>query len=107
MDIVPFRPEQSEAWDAFVEESRNGTLFHLRRFLAYHPPERFQDASLMVYDGTRLAAVLPAAEDVRNAKHRLLSHPGATLGGLVLSSKLGITGCSDALAAILSFARSR
>ena len=35
-------------WDNFVPNSNNGTIFHLRSFLNYHPNNRFTDHSLII-----------------------------------------------------------
>ena len=84
MDIRPYSPDLKKTWDDFVwQQSRNGTLFHTRQFLEYHPQDKFQDHSLLFYDGNKIKAVLTAAVD---DKH-LISHPGASYGGLVLSKK--------------------
>ena len=36
-------------WDKFVKSANNGTIFHLRRFLSYHPEGRFVDHSIEFY----------------------------------------------------------
>lgn len=67
-------------WDGFVRTSRNGTIFHTRRFLSYHPEGRFEDHSLLFYEGDELAAVFPAS-----LKEGLLySHQGSSHGGFVV-----------------------
>ena len=43
-----FNPSYEMAWDEFVESSNNGTLFHTRKFLNYHPEDRFLDHSLIL-----------------------------------------------------------
>lgn len=79
--VEPYHDSMAEDWDAFVwHESGNGTLWHTRRFLSYHPPERFQDASVLVYDGDLLVCVLPACRDGEGA----FSHKGSTAGGPVV-----------------------
>jgi len=81
IEVHPYDGDDAE-WDRFVsEDSRNGTIFNLRKFLAYHPPDRFDDHSLLFRDWKgRLKAVLPAAI----VDGVLVSHPGASYGGLVL-----------------------
>ncbi|MCS6808407.1 MAG: GNAT family N-acetyltransferase [Bacteroidota bacterium] len=75
-----------EEWDAFVWSSDNGTIFHERRFLSYHPPERFCDHSLVIYTKGKIAAVLPAVEWTIDRDKTLFSHRGASYGGFVYSS---------------------
>jgi len=76
-------------WKRFVYESRNGTLFHDLDFLAYHPPSRFQSAHLVLKYKGNLCAVLPAVRSKKNGRPVLLSHPGASYGGLVVAKGFG------------------
>lgn len=55
MNIIQYdQDEHFEVWDDFViNRSSNGTLYHTRHFLSYHPPERFNDTSILIYDGDK------------------------------------------------------
>jgi hypothetical protein len=76
-----------------------GTLLHTRRFLGYHG-DRFEDASLTLRDDRdQLVGVLPAAID-RGDERLVVSHPGATFGGLVHDGSLAGPAMLDALAAL-------
>ena len=87
---------QSEShWDQFVLSGNNGTLFHLRKFLNYHPKDRFQDHSILVEKKQKLFSVFPAAELIVDGKRILVSHPGSTVGSFVVPENLSI---SDAMA---------
>lgn len=88
--VERYGDERREEWDRFVECSANGTLFHRRRFLGYHPADRFRDLSLMIYRGGRLTAVWPAAFVEDGGVPVLKSHPGASYGGLVVDEPPGI-----------------
>jgi hypothetical protein len=81
VNLRPFEPRDADSWDALVDAAPGATFLHARRFLAYHG-ERFRDASLVLEDGGRFAAVFPAAVDPGDPSH-VVSHPGATYGGLV------------------------
>lgn len=70
-------------WNEFVAGSKNGTFLFHRDFMEYHS-DRFHDFSLMVFDGDKLAAVLPA----HKAENTLYSHLGLTYGGLVYSEMI-------------------
>ena len=48
----------SEEWDSFIDSADNGTMFHKRLFLSYHPKERFEDASLVVKKENQLLSFL-------------------------------------------------
>jgi hypothetical protein len=99
MHVVPFTPDQSERWDRLVSAAPMGTFLHSRRFLSYHG-DRFEDASLLVIDDReKLRGVLPAAYDT-NDRARVVSHPGATYGGLVHDGRLYGEDVREALRAI-------
>jgi CelD/BcsL family acetyltransferase involved in cellulose biosynthesis len=79
LSVVAFEPAQAETWDRFCQTAVNGTFLHTRRFLSYHG-ERFEDQSVLIYADNDLVGVLPAA---RGPDRSVVSHPGATFGGLV------------------------
>jgi hypothetical protein len=81
-----FQTSDAAGWDAFVATSATGNLLHTRRFLDYHR-DRFEDRSLIfTAEGGRIAAVLPAALDPADSG-RVVSHPGATYGGLLVPAE--------------------
>jgi Acetyltransferase (GNAT) domain len=74
----------STQWDSFVAASPTGTMLHTRRFLSYHGP-RFDDVSLLFFDASgALCGLLPAAVS-RDDPTLVVSHPGATYGGILLA----------------------
>jgi Acetyltransferase (GNAT) domain len=77
-DVLP-----AQAWDAFIAASDNGTLFHSRLFLGYHPVGRFTDHSLVVRSKGSIHTVLPAIEWMIDKDKTLYSHRGASYGGFV------------------------
>ena len=80
--IVEADGKRLERWDDNVERAVNGTIFHLRRFLAYHG-DRFRDVErfLVVLDGDTVLAQLPAALEDSADGRRLRSPYGASYGG--------------------------
>lgn len=75
-----------EEWDTFIrEKSVNGTLLQTRKFLSYHPKERFKDCSVIVKSKGSVVAVSPACELVENGNKVFMSHGGSTYGGLIVS----------------------
>jgi hypothetical protein len=80
----------NEEWDSFVKNSDNGTIFHTRKFLSYHPKTRFKDASIVVMKKDKLFSVLPAVEIERENKIIFSSHSGASYGGFVYSIDLNL-----------------
>jgi hypothetical protein len=86
----PYSEDRAQAWDRFIQESsRNGTMFHERNFLEYHPRDRFRDASLFFLEDGRLVGVLPAARMAADGAERIVSHPGSSAGGLVFHRRHG------------------
>ena len=85
------------AWDSFVRSANNGTIFHLREFLNYHPENRFKDNSLEFYKDNKLLSVFPAADVSKDGKRILVSHPGSSYGSFVTKDDLSI---KDAIAMV-------
>jgi hypothetical protein len=83
----------ADEWDAFVAASDNGTIFHTRKFLSYHPPERFDDHSLVIRSNGKIHALLPAIEWMIDKDKTLYSHRGASYGGFVYAD----VGLDDAI----------
>ncbi len=84
-----FHADNEKEWDQFIENaSVNGTFLQSRRFLNYHPAERFVDCSLMIYNAkNNLAAICPACEVIMDGKKVFYSHRGTTFGGIILDKK--------------------
>ncbi len=102
-----YSPEMQGVWDGFVNESAwNGTFLHTRQFLSYHG-DRFEDASVVVNDeeGQTLAVFPAAAHPV--AKDTVVSHPGATFGGLVAGGQCRGERCISVLKAVMEYYRGR
>lgn len=78
----------AEEWDSFVDNSDNGTIFHKREFLSYHPVERFRDASFLVLKDNKILALYTAAVVEREGRKVLASHPGASYGSFIYNSNL-------------------
>jgi len=86
MEIVRFGEKERKQWEDFVQQANNGTIFHTIKFLSYHPPERFKSHHLLIKEKENIIALFPAViED-----NTIISHKGASYGGFVLKSGLGI-----------------
>ena len=90
IEVQRFTQDFEKEWDYFVDRANNGTLFHLRKFLNYHIPGRFTDASLIFTRNRQPLALLPAAVHQFNGERVYFSHPGASYGGLVVSDTVGL-----------------
>ena len=105
VDIVRFDKDDTAAWEDFVWSANNGTLFHLRNFLSYHPPDRFRDHSLVFFRKGRRLAQLPAVDFDENGRRVLISHRGASYGGFVVRDTLSIREAFDLVEALIRYAR--
>jgi len=81
--VKKYHKNDYKLWNEFISQAKNATFLFHRDFMEYHQ-DRFEDFSLLVFEGEKLKAVLPANK-VGNAVH---SHKGLTYGGLVYSHKL-------------------
>ena len=73
-----------DRWDEFVWSANNGTIFHTRKFLNYHPATRFRDHSLIFLKDKKIIGVMPCVL----VDDKLISHPGASFGGLVIQKTI-------------------
>lgn len=105
IEIVRYTPDLAEQWEAFVWSANNGNIFHTRRFLSYHPADRFVDASLLFFKKGRLLALLPAVDWSDQGKHILISHRGASYGGFVIRDTLSIEEAFELVRALIDFCR--
>jgi len=87
MEVVPYEDGYKEKWDKFIEiNAINGTFLQSRRFLSYHKPGKFKDASIIIQsNATDVYAIIPASECEYEGKKAFISHPGSTFGGLVIN----------------------
>ena len=80
-----YTPADKPLWDGFVALSKNATFLHYRDYMDYHS-DRFNDFSLMAFDGGRLLALLPA----NLSGDTLYSHQGLTFGGWLMPLEDGL-----------------
>ncbi|MCH8023439.1 MAG: GNAT family N-acetyltransferase [Candidatus Marinimicrobia bacterium] len=105
LTISLYQQSQATEWDDFIRRSNNGTIFHLRRFLGYHPPERFQDHSLIFTGDKEILALFPAAIQDNDGISHLISHPGSSFGGFVTPVGLSFKNAHELVLALLEHAR--
>ena len=92
-------------WDTFVEASDNGTMFHTREFLSYHPKDRFKDSSVVIKKDNKILSLFPAVILEREGKKILSSHGGASYGSFVYRSDLNFREAFDLVEGIIDFAQ--
>lgn len=78
-----YAPADEEKWDQFIlQKSMNGTFLQTRKFINYHPQDRFKDCSLCIRKGTELVGVVLACEIMDEGKRTFFAHKGTTFGGI-------------------------
>lgn len=102
-DLSRYSDEHESLWNSFCNCAGNSTFLHTRKFLSYHGA-RFEDASVLIFESGRLVGVMPAAR----AKHDstlVVSHPGATYGGIVHQGWLNGERMTEALGQLSAYYR--
>lgn len=105
VDVYRYTDDMVRVWDRFVWKANNGTLFHTRKFLGYHPPDRFEDHSLIFKDGNRILAVFPAAIRSIDGDRILSSHCGSSYGGFVYQENLSVRCAFQLVEALLNYCK--
>ena len=98
--VIRYSASNREAWDTFVDTSRNGTFLFRRDYMEYHR-KRFQDFSLIITTGDQLGALFPANRD----GDTVISHAGLTFGGLICDRRATAERVAAVLFAILEVLR--
>ena len=89
-------------WNAFIDKAKNATFLFHRNFMEYHS-DRFTDYSLIIEEGTKWVAVLPA----NRIENQVFSHQGLTYGGLVYDEKFKLAAVLEVFKATLIFLESQ
>jgi hypothetical protein len=74
--------QDSSAWDDFVNNSNNGTIFHKLKFQKYHAEGRFEFHNLVFKRNNKIVALLPGYIKDK----AFISPAGASYGGPILKS---------------------
>lgn len=101
--IRPYRPEDGDAWKAFLRDSNNATLFHDLDFLAYHAPGKYDYRHLVALRRTHLEAVIPGA---LSADGIFVSTAGASIGGPAVKKSLSAETCLSLVEALQLYCKS-
>ncbi|WP_264565183.1 GNAT family N-acetyltransferase [Flavobacterium sp. N3904] len=96
--IKQYQESEYAHWNAFISTAKNATFLFHRDFMDYHK-DRFEDYSLMVFEGKKLVAVLPA----NRVGKVIYSHQGLSYGGLVYGEKLKLASVILVFSAILFY----
>ncbi|PXY39068.1 GNAT family N-acetyltransferase [Flavobacterium cheongpyeongense] len=99
--VKKYTENHYKTWNDFIAQAKNATFLFHRDFMEYHK-DRFEDYSLMVFEGGKLVAVLPANID----QDTVYSHQGLTYGGLVYNEKFKLASVIQIFKCILFFLNS-
>jgi len=102
--VRKYNKSDLKQWDEFVENSNNGTLFHLRKFLGYHPDDRFIDNSLIFEKKEKIISIFPGTLKEKDGKTSLISHPGASMGSCVVPENLAFIDALELTEQLVSYA---
>jgi len=102
--VRKYKKADFKQWDEFVENSNNGTLFHLRKFLGYHPDDRFIDNSLIFEKKEKIISIFPGTLKEKDGKTSLISHPGASMGSCVVPENLAFIDALELTEQLVSYA---
>lgn len=86
LNVVSYTDLYKKEWDIFVQnQAKNATFLFKRNFMEYHK-DRFEDASVIIFDEHKIKAVFPA-----NTKDKtVFSHQGLTYGGLICAAEMDL-----------------
>jgi hypothetical protein len=90
-----FDVDETSSWDNFCRGAHGATFLHSRAFLSYHGT-RFIDRSVVIERDGEWLGVIPAAEHPADPA-AVVSHPGASYGGIVHQGRLRGPHMLDAL----------
>lgn len=107
MEIIPYEKKYLKQWEDFVASSNNGTIFHTRKFLSYHPPERFKDSSVIFTDRNKVTAVMTGLIDNSDKGVTFISHRGASFGGFVFNDDLSLKQAFELTGCLIDFCKNK
>ena len=81
--VKKYQESHYQKWNAFIADAKNASFLFHRDFMEYHK-DRFEDFSLIILDGEKWVAVLPA----NCVGNQVFSHQGLTYGGLVYNENV-------------------
>lgn len=98
INIEQFSPGMTSQWDSFVDQNNHESILLHRSYMDYHS-DRFQDHSLLAFQGGNILAILPANLE----EECLISHQGLTFGGIIFAANLKPSHALQVLAEFLKY----
>lgn len=105
IQVEPYDKSREKEWDSWCDSAVNGHFLSSRKFLNYHK-DRFEDVSVFLREQGELIAIFPAAL-TKDEPKTVVSHPGATYGGLIHNGKLNGAKMLAAMECLKAFYKNR
>lgn len=100
--VATFYAGDEKEWDTFMlQGSMNGTFLQTRKFINYHPADRFRDCSICIRKGNELVAAVLGCEITEEGRKTFFAHKGTTFGGITVSEKIYSASMADELMRVL------
>jgi hypothetical protein len=95
-----------DEWDDFVvNKSINGTFLHTRKFYDHNPLNAIDDHSFIIYNNSKISAVIPFTLVNDGTTLKLDSHPRCTYGGFIISPQVHIKDSVIMIEMIIKYAK--
>ncbi len=85
IEVKAYTSDLKEQWNSFVALADNSNFLFNRSFMEYHS-DRFNDASILLFDEGILIGIFPA----NKKDSTVYSHQGLTYGGLILNERRNV-----------------
>ena len=85
--VQRYSTEYERVWDEFLGNSINGIFLQSRNFLNYHGKNKFNDMSLLFYEGDNLVAICPGCVEKIDDKKVFISNKGSSYGGIIIGKE--------------------
>ncbi len=96
--VKRYSTSEFQIWNNFIAHAKNATFLFHRNFMDYHK-DRFEDFSLLILEGEKVVAVMPA--NISGTK--VSSHQGLSYGGLIYDHNLKLAEVIDVFREVLRF----
>lgn len=96
-----------EVWDASIENTINGTIFHKLGFLSYHEPERFNTVHLQLCRRNRVVGFISFDISPVNGIPVARSPFGGSYGGICWTARPEARMCLEAMDTLISHLKKR
>ncbi len=98
--IRKYSENDKDIWNSFIETSKINLFMFNRNYMEYHS-DRFNDYSLLFYNGDKLTGIIPACIE----GDILISHGGLTYGGFITNSDMRQTIMMDCMKSLIEYCK--